>query len=243
MAPFQWKNCFADVQASHHDLTIESYLTDVVLPALATLRGKIGALGRSDNPGDEFAKADTEDLLKQIKSAFALSIQSIWERQLRACLTACAGELRPDETLGGKVAKADWEGLCKLFGQLHRIALRDFPSFAVLDLLQDVGNACRHGDGKSASALYQRAPDLWPNYAPLPEGYGAPTVPLSVALMDIPVEQLEAFVAAIAGFWIDVGYIYAESIEHKHEYLEARLVQERLTRAWRPQAQTTRHDP
>ncbi len=63
-----------------------------------------------------------------------------------------------------------------------------------------------------------------------------PTGPLPVSLMDIPVERLEAFVAAIAGFWIDVGYIYAESIELKHKSLEARLVQERLTRAWRPQA-------
>lgn len=236
MAPFRWKNCFADVQASKHDLTIKSYFADVVLPALATLRTKIEALGLSENPGDVFAQADTEDLLNETKRAFGLSIQSIWERQLRAYLTGCATELRPGDNLAGKVAKADWDHLCKLFSQLRGIALDAFPSFATLDLLQDVGNACRHGDGKSASALHQRAPDLWPNYTPLPEGYEVPTGPLPVSLMDIPVERLAAFVDAIAEFWVDVGYIYAESIQRKDEFLEARLVEARLNRTWLPQA-------
>ena len=46
MTPFRWKNCFADVQASKHDITIQSYFDDVILPALATLDRRIDELGR-----------------------------------------------------------------------------------------------------------------------------------------------------------------------------------------------------
>ena len=77
--------------------------------ALATLRTKIEALGLSENPGDVFAQADTEDLLNETKRAFGLSIQSFWERQLRAYLTGCATELRPGDNLAGKVAKAEFD--------------------------------------------------------------------------------------------------------------------------------------
>lgn len=54
--------------------------------------------------------------------------------------------------------------------------------------------------------------------------------------MKIPVERLGRFVSAIAGFWRDTEYIYNESISRKHESLERRLAEERLTRAWLPQA-------
>ena len=60
--------------------------------------------------------------------------------------------------------------------------------------------------------------------------------PLPVALMDVPIERLRAFVEAVATFWDDAEYIYNESIERKHPSLEARLARERTERNWRPQA-------
>jgi hypothetical protein len=66
----------------------------VIAPAIRALEEKIAALGRSDIPGDAFAQADMEDVLKETKMAFGLSIQSIWERQLRGYLRGCAEELR-----------------------------------------------------------------------------------------------------------------------------------------------------
>jgi hypothetical protein len=60
--------------------------------------------------------------------------------------------------------------------------------------------------------------------------------PPSVALMDVPVDRLRAFIVAIAAFWDDAEYIYNESIEQKHPSLEAKLVQERSERSWRPEA-------
>src|SRR3546814_6755736 len=80
MTPFRWKNCYADVLTSKHDLTIESYFNDVIVPALDTLNEKIEVLGKSDWPGAVFAQADMTDMLRESRLAFGLAIQSIWER-------------------------------------------------------------------------------------------------------------------------------------------------------------------
>jgi hypothetical protein len=188
-------------------ITIQSYFDDVILPALATLDRRIDELGRSDWPGHEFAQADMRDVLRETKLAFGLSIQSIWERQLRAYLLGCARELRPDTPVTKKET-ANWESLRDLFRQLCGIGLDAFPTFQTLDTLQHLGNACRHGDGKSANELASRCPDLWRVIPPMPPEFNPPPPgPQPVAAMDIPVERLSEFVAAIAGFWRDAEYI------------------------------------
>ncbi|UPJ79479.1 hypothetical protein IVB16_33135 [Bradyrhizobium sp. 183] len=237
MMPFRWKNCSADIEASRHEITIRSYFDDVILPALETLHGRIDELGRSDAPGRGFAQADMQDVLCETKLAFALSIQSIWERQLRAYIRGCARELRPRETTASKVEKANWKDLCKLFRELRGIKLESFPSFDTLDILQHLGNACRHGDGESANKLSQRCPDLWQLSSPLLPGFGSTSAskPAPVAAMDIPVDRLRSFIDAVADFWLDAEYIYNESIDRKHPSLEARLVRERAERRWVPQ--------
>src|SRR3546814_145114 len=241
MTPFRWKNCYADVLTSKHDLTIESYFNDVIVPALVTLNEKIEVLGKSDWPGAVFAQADMTDMLRESKLAFGLAIQSIWERQLREYLRGCAGELVPGEPIGAKIEWADWKALRKYFRKLRGIELEVFPSFDNLDLLQHLGNACRHGDGDSAAELARRCPDLWqhgllaPAMPDMPPDSPPIELPRSVALMDIPVERLHVFVSGIAEFWRGTGYIYKESIERKDPHLAARLVKERATRSWVPQ--------
>ncbi len=236
MKVFRWKNCYADVAASKHGITMQSFFDDVIAPAVRALEGKIAELGRSENPSDVFAQADMEDVLKETKMAFGLSIQSIWERQLRGYLRGCAEELRPSDGLATQVAKGNWEKLCTLFLELRGIRLNAFPSFAELETLQLLGNACRHGDGPSAVELAKRCPEMWRVYPPMPfEDQPPDPGPPPVALMDVPVERLRAFVTAIAAFWDDAEYIYNESIERKHPSLEAKLARERTERSWRPQ--------
>lgn len=236
MTPFRWKNCFADVQTYRNGRTVQAYFDNVIMPAVTTLQEEIDTLGRGDHPAGPFMQDDTKLVLQEAKMAFGLSIQSIWERQLRRYLQGCASELAPNAMLEAKIGDANWPALRKMFRRLRGIELETFPTFYELDLLQHLGNACRHGDGTSAIELHKRAPDLWPTCAPLPEGYppaeGAPPV----SMMDIPVDRLESFVAAIAAFWSDATYIYNESIEQKHDSLEARLVEERKIRTWRPSA-------
>ena len=57
-----------------------------ILPGLGSLETKIVALGESDDPGDVFFQSDVEEVLKETKLAYALAIQSIWERQFAADL-------------------------------------------------------------------------------------------------------------------------------------------------------------
>ncbi|EMV7406725.1 hypothetical protein ACVBE8_001463 [Klebsiella pneumoniae] len=236
MNVFRWKNCYADVAASKHGISVQSFFDDVVVPAIQTLEGKIFALGRSDDPGDVFAQSDAEDVLHATKMAFALSIQSIWERQLRGYLSGCAKELRPNDNVANKAERGDWNKLCELFLELRGIGLETFPSFAELDTLHLLGNACRHGDGPSAIELTKRCPDLWRNYSPVPFDDVSHKVARSpIALMEVSMDRLQVFVVAIVSFWNDAEYIYNESIERKHPSLQARLARERAERSWRPQ--------
>jgi hypothetical protein len=242
VTPFRWANCFADVETCKHDLTIQSYLNDVIAPALATLERKIAELAASEWPGAVFAHADMQVMLRESKIAFGLSIQSIWERQLRTYLRGCIRDLRPGEALDGKVEKANWKDLQKWFRELRGICLDAFPSFEMLDTLQHLGNACRHGDGDSAAELARRCPNLWPVMLAvppmphLPPDTPVPAVALRVSSMDIPVKRLSDFVAAISSFWRDHEYIYNESIERKDAGLERRLAKERAERSWIPLA-------
>lgn len=235
VAPFRWRNCYADVATWRHAQTARLFLSDVVLPGVANLQAKIAELGKGDNPGDVFFQADIEEVLRETKLAYGLAIQSIWERQFRAYVKGIASELRPHLNLERKLEKADWKDLTARFRSLRGIRLEAFPSFQALDTLHHLGNACRHGDGDSARVLADRCPDLWKTYPPLPETFGGPTeVPRTVGLIDLPIARLEQFVEAIACFWNDAGYIYNESINRKHEALEQQLARERRERAWRP---------
>lgn len=239
MKPFRWKNCFADVQASKHDLTIKSFLDNVVLPSTQFLEDKIVELGRSEDETAIFEISDMQDVLRETKLAFCLSIQSIWERQFRSYLRGCARELRPQSGLVEQVEKANWEKLCALFQDLRGIRLCEFPSYTELETLHLLGNACRHGDGTSAIQLLERAPELWPTFPPMPPEFQThPRSLPSVAMMDIPVARINSFVDAIVIFWLDVEYIYKESIERKPPSLEAHLILERAERTWRPQIST-----
>jgi len=235
MAPFRWQNCYADVAASQHDKTIKSYLDEVIVPALSSLDRRIEELGRSEEPWAVFEQSDVKDVLRETKIAFALAVQSIWERQLRSYLMGCARELHP-ELLGRKVERADWTGLRKLFEQLRGIELDAFPSFRALDTLQLLGNACRHGDGASAEELTRRCPDLWRPIPPMPFDDAPLEVNFrTVSMMEVSVERLRGFVEAIGEFWQDAEYIYNESIDSKHPSLVATLARERSMRKWLPQ--------
>lgn len=237
MTPFRWQNCYADVGAARHHQTIQLFLDDVILPAIRKVEARIAELGRSDEPTAGFEQSDMEDLLVETKLAFCLAIQSVWERQLRAYLSSCGEELQPGEGVGASVEKANWPALCAHFRELRGIRLEAFPSFAELDTLHHLGNACRHGDGTSAALLTQRCPDWWPIYRLRPTARAKSPPRQTVAKMSVPVKRIETFVTAIVRFWEDVSYIYHESIVHKHESLERRLFRERLERTWRPTAE------
>jgi hypothetical protein len=237
--PYRWKNCYADVGSSGHGRMAKAFLRDVVEPALATLDSQIEGWKKSDEPAAPFILSDVEDLLRTTTLAFCLSIQSLWERQIRSYLQGCARDLKFDPGIGKRILIARWDEFDDLFKSLRGIGLSAFREYAALNSLQLLGNACRHGDGPSLQALVKLHPELWPDLGkpldpPPPEIFGpTPVFPPTIEGMTISLEWLRTLVDAITSFWDETEYIYNESIERKLPSLEAQLVKVRRERAAR----------
>jgi hypothetical protein len=70
--------------------------------------------------------------------------------------------------------------------------LSAFYSFSDMKRLELLANACRHGDGESATQLFKRHPELWPDrpttITPLSDGLelAAPILPPSFDSIVVP---------------------------------------------------------
>lgn len=229
---FQWRNCFGDVIAGRFDVVIRDYWSKVVMPALSSAEAEVVYWANSDEGGACFVHSDRIDQRAITAAAMCLSIQSIWERQLRRYLLTCVGYASEDSHLRELIQKESWKKLQALFLKVRGVPMTAFLTYPDLDLLSTLGNACRHGDGASATSLWNSHPELWPAYcrdpivldvASIAGRKGAP----SVSEMNIETSLLERLVGAIASFWEMVGYLYHESLRGKHCSLEARLIRDR----------------
>ncbi len=236
---FTWDNLNADIHLGLHANAVRLYLNSVVTPAMDAIAARHDELSHSDEPAACFMQSDIEGLYRSTVEAFALSIQSIWERQMREFLKGCARELQRSEAFVNLMATDDWAKLVKHFGDLRGLPLHAFDSFADLELLQLLGNACRHGDGKSARLLYDRWPELWPMWPPaLPdlwEGLPLQNVPTHppLAQISVPRALLDRLGHAVIWFWEDHNYVYINSINRKHWTVPGRLQEMREQRARR----------
>lgn len=238
---FTWTNCLADVYTYRYGPIAKDFLTLVVNPSLDALDAQVKYWEESDDPVSHFMLSDLSELIYKTRMAFCLSIQSLWEQQIRTYLAGCQQQLGinpfPISNRRGanSIQTVYWgDELNTVFEKLRDIALPSFPSYESLNLLQLVGNVCRHGDGNSSLRLWRARPDLWPMYHDSDNEFlqsmDSDQAP-PVELMQIPREMLEDFVDKICLFWDDTNYIYEESIESKHPSLEARLVVRRAERA------------
>jgi hypothetical protein len=220
---------YQDVQTVLYRPRVRAFLNDVVKPALAAIDADIERWATTQEGGWMFAVADGEALLQATIQAFCLSIQSLWERQLRNWLSACIPPGSENQRRLLTARKGTLPELSTLSRELRGIPLTAFPSYPDLDLLQRVGNACRHGNGRSAAALFRSNPELWPTWssAPFPWSDNAPPVgpapPPSFEQAVLPRKLLGRFATAIVGFWEDVEYIRLNSIERKDERIRAEM--------------------
>jgi len=241
---FTWDNLNADIYLGLHANAVRLYLDSVVTPAMDTIDARHDELSLSAEPGAAFMQSDVEDLRRSSVEAFALSIQSLWERQMREFLKGCARDLKRGDALVNSLATDDWTKLAKHFCDLRGLPLQAFDSFEDLELLQLLGNACRHGDGKSAKMLYDRWPELWQMWPPtLPDLWGGPplkNVPTHppFAQISVPRALLDRLAHAVIWFWEDHNYVYTNSIKSKHESVPRTLQGMREDRARRPPRQS-----
>lgn len=213
---FSWQNVSADRTTSLHVGALQLYWAQVVQPAVLVLTAKSDQWRTSENLVDIIELEDYELAYRYTMQGFALAIQSMWERQLRNYLVACADE-QPSLGVASKALRnARWPDLQALFHRLRGIALSAFPSYDDLDLLQVIGNACRHGDGGSAKALFKRCPEirdeglrpsasLW-----RPEERLQPSQP-EFERVTIPALLLEQLVLSVIWFWEDQELIFLNS--------------------------------
>lgn len=230
----------ADIYNYRYGSIAKEFLTLVANPSLDALDAQVKHWQNSDDPVADFMISDLNELILKTRMAFCLSIQSLWEQQIRTYLAGCLGELgiNPFPVCNRRGANSVqtvlWgDELNTVFERLRGVALPSFASFESLDLLMLVGNVCRHGDGSSSTRLWGIRPQLWPAYhdpdnEPLRSTLADKAPP--VQSMQIPREMLKNFVDKICLFWEDTNYIYEESIEKKHPSLEARLVVRRAER-------------
>jgi len=185
-------------------------------------------MDESDDPVALFHLSDLRELRRATMMAFCLSIQSIWERQIRAYLSGCAHELRGDNALTKKALDERWDNIGDLFFDLRGIHLSSFYKYRELDLLHLLANVCRHGDGPSAKRLWCRYPEFWPDQHTHSRNSRTATSTRkrspSTEKIDIPRCQLRTFIGAIISFWEEIEYIYLENIQQKNESLEKKLV-------------------
>lgn len=237
--PFRWKNCYSDVLANRNGEMAMGYIKDVVEPSLSKLEAHIREMSeRHDDPAAVFGIGPARELHRATLMGYCLALQSLWEKQLRAYLEGCARDLKSDPQVGTTIEKATWKQLDSIFEKLRGVPLTAFEEHTRLNLLQLLGNVCRHGSGPSLHRLAIEHPELWaheekPELA-IPPPLRPPVEPArTVAGLQISRALLTSLAAAVDGFWRETEYIYNESIERKADSLEARLVEERRKRAGR----------
>lgn len=226
-APHEWKHSVADVYASKYGTIAQEFLALVVTPSLDALERRWQEFDRGGDKLEEaFASLGHAELVNKTNSAFCLSIQALWERQLRGYLRLCPNAGIELE----EVDKAKWGAqISRVFLQIRGLTLQSFDSYATLNKLNFLGNVCRHGDGKSADKLFKAHPELWPTWAHILGPADADATP-PADLIKISRDMFTEFVNAIDVFWMDMERHGLESFGIGDEGVERRLAELRETR-------------
>jgi hypothetical protein len=165
---------------------------------------------------------------------YALAVQSMFERSLRGMLQRAAARIFPKDTQStrnDRIRRAAWSGtghtLQNLFCTLMEFPLSELDPAGDLDLLQELGSAMRHGDGRAAETIHRWCPELWINW--LPPGYvldidGLPTIRVpddapahpSIEAISFPRDLLEQMTLSVLWFWRDIEYLRCRSFRSCH---------------------------
>ncbi|QSI33382.1 hypothetical protein GNX71_28965 [Variovorax sp. RKNM96] len=231
----RWKNCYGDIVATRFGLTAQCLLDEVVEPGLDVLEARVAALNEEeDQLLVAFVMLDRDLLNHATCLGYCLAIQSLWERQLRSYLQACAKDLKvPGAFERAKASK--WTEVEALFEELRGAPLAAFAEYPDLSLLHLLGNVCRHGEGASLEKLYKSHPELWPSRLPWsdvpppPEWSFVPTVDG----LEIDRALLRQLVNAIVSFWEEADCLYMENFTTYHPSALKRRDELRVIRAGR----------
>lgn len=219
------------------------YWHEVIKPALDVLVPRSDRWRTTENLIESLELEDYELAYRYTMQGFSLAVQSMWERQLRSYLLVCSREQPELGVSAASVMHATWPELQSLFLTLRGVPLSVFESFTDLDLLQTLGNACRHGDGGSARKLFRICPDIR-DQGLEPSGSWwrederlVPSEP-TFERVTIPAAVLHQMVLSVVWFWEDQEVVFFNSepgdLHKKIRSVGKCLEQRRLRRrVWR----------
>lgn len=208
---------------------LELYTDSVIRPSLAALDRRLEECDTSDDEGAVFMHADLADIYQSTVEGYLLTLQSMWERGLRRMLVSCDQKLSAGQNKNA-IQKAHWaadaKGLQAHFARLLSFPISDMHAYRDLDILQNLGNAIRHGDGTSAKRVHELAPNLWVQWlapgtvieiGPITHtvSLSAPAHP-SFEAITLEVAVLEQMILAVLDFWMDLECLRCHSFRDIH---------------------------
>jgi hypothetical protein len=208
--------------------SLRLFRDSVVLPSLRAIDLELAECARGDEAGAVFYESHLADLFQATVEGYILTVQSMWERGLRNLLVTREKRLNSGKRVN-ELQKAAWasraDSLQCHFQRLLAVPMTAFDSYVDLNLLQNLGNAIRHGDGPSANRVYELAPRLWFNWlAPgttiqvgsykftMPDD--SPRYP-SFDNVTLPRIVLEQMIQSVSDFWDDLEYMRCNSFRNK----------------------------
>lgn len=213
---FNWRNGAGEHACTDFSRMVETYWAKVAQPALQAAEKEVQTwlAATTSDLSAVFVHSDMEVQHQVTALGMCLSLQALWERQLRRYLGSF---VKHDPVMTRAIQMDHWDKLQRHFQEMRGVPLEAFIWYPDLDLLARLGNVCRHGDGRAADALWHAHPELWPDY--VGRAGGAP----SVEGLSIPNELLARLARAVAAFWEFVEYLYVENLQRKHSTVERDL--------------------
>ncbi|WP_200626995.1 hypothetical protein [Pseudomonas sp. LAM2023] len=219
-AKSSWTPMIADAYANKYGEVAQDFLSLVVIPSLAALEQKsVEIAAQEDQILAAFHLHDHRHLITKTSMALCLGIQSLWEQQLREYLGNCGVQIKHNGPTLDLIQRAHWgisgkvPSLNHLFSEIRGLQLESFESYSRLDMLQLLGNVCRHGEGASAAKLRGKYPKLWPKAMTESEQFGiSVTAFMPVGGMLITADVLRDLVNAVVLFWLDMRIACTEAL-------------------------------
>jgi hypothetical protein len=221
----RWRNLQADVYVSFHRNLITDFYEQTIVPVFAEWQRQRAKYEADDSALADFLLVDLDALEIESARALCLSLQSLWERQLRQYLAKCEVELKIKNPIS---TSTKWKQVRAAFEKYRHIELQQFSSFALLEELHLVGNVFRHGPGSSLKQLKEDHPHLWSadrgdlEHLTFQSKHSLETYELPV----VSLSQLHRYTLAVVDFWNDCQYIYNQSLETKTPILQVELARE-----------------
>lgn len=211
-----------------HGRSLTLFRNSVVHPSLRSLSSAIDANNQDEDPSAVFLVDDLANLFQATVESYLLAVQSMWERGLRDLLVTREKQIRTGIKIS-QLQNAKWsengDGLQMYFERLLGLPMTAFDSYSDLDFLQHLGNAIRHGDGRSAEQVHILAPSLWFNWlGPGEVVHAGPytivvpkDAPKHPSFNEVTLEErlLEQMIQSVTIFWEDMEYIRCNSFRRK----------------------------